>query len=62
MDRCRSCGGTLEDCNESVIVCPFCGESDCWPRFDHLIDANLDDLEFDLVLGTDVDSEAEDTG
>lgn len=32
MDRCTSCGGRLDDCNESQVVCPWCGEPDCWPR------------------------------
>ena len=32
MDRCSSCGGRLDECNESEIVCPWCGEPDCWPR------------------------------
>jgi len=33
MNKCSSCGGRLDDCNESQIVCPWCGEPDCWPRF-----------------------------
>lgn len=26
MDTCTSCGGRLDDCNESQIVCPRCGD------------------------------------
>ena len=59
MDRCRSCGGTLDDCNESQVVCPWCGEADCWPRLDHLIDFDLDDFdsEFDGDLGMGTNEE-----
>jgi hypothetical protein len=61
MDRCRSCGGTLDDCNESEIVCPWCGEADCWPRLDHLTDVDFDDPDPDSDCGPGEDSEAEDT-
>jgi hypothetical protein len=61
MDRCRSCGGTLEDCNESVIVCPWCGEADCWPRLDYLIDFDVDDSDPDSDRGTGENSAVEDT-
>jgi hypothetical protein len=61
MDRCRWCGGTLEDCNESVIVCPYCGEADCWLRFDYLIDFDVEDSDSGSDRGADVDSETEDT-
>jgi len=56
MDGCRSCGGTLDDCNESQVVCPWCGEADCWLRLDHLIDMNLDDFDLDSEQGPAVDS------
>ncbi len=54
MDKCRWCGGLLNDCNETEVVCPWCGEADCWPRLDHLFDLDLDDfdLDFDRDLGT----------
>ena len=48
MDRCRYCGGILDSCNESEIVCPWCGEADCWPRLDELIESDLDDFDLDL--------------
>lgn len=51
MDRCRSCGGTLDDCNESQVVCPWCGEADCWPRLDHLIEFNPDEFDQDSEQG-----------
>ena len=59
MDECRWCGGTLDCCNESEIVCPSCGEADCWPRFDELIESDLDDvdLDFDVVLSDDPNEE-----
>jgi hypothetical protein len=47
MDRCTSCGGLLDDCNESEIVCPWCGEPDCWPRLGEDIEFELDDFEGD---------------
>ena len=61
MDSCRSCGGTLEDCNESVIVCPWCGEADCWPSFDHLIDFDPYDSDPDSDRGPGEGPDAEDT-
>lgn len=48
MDRCCSCGGLLNDCNESQVVCPWCGEADCWPRLDHLIEFDRDDFDLDF--------------
>ena len=33
MDACTSCGGRLDDCNESQVVCPWCGEPDCGPGY-----------------------------
>lgn len=48
MDYCCFCGGTLDACNESEIVCPWCGEADCWPRLDWEADLDLDfDADFD---------------
>jgi hypothetical protein len=48
----------LNDCNESQVVCPWCGEADCWPRLDHLFDVNIDP---DPDRGSGEDSAAEDT-
>jgi len=31
MDTCTSCGGRLDDCNESQVVCPWCGEPTAGP-------------------------------
>ena len=54
MDECRWCGGLLNDCNETEVVCPWCGEADCWPRLDYLVDFDLDhfDPDFDRDSGT----------
>lgn len=60
MDTCRSCGGTLDDCNESVVVCPWCGEADCWPTLDYMIDFSLDNFDPDSERGPGMDAEAED--
>jgi hypothetical protein len=60
MDRCRSCGRALEDCNESVIVCPWCGEADCWPRLDEPTCFDPDDLDLDINPCFDADAD-EDT-
>ena len=30
MNTCSLCGGKLDPFNESEIVCPWCGETDCW--------------------------------
>ena len=65
MSECRCCGGRLDECNESEVVCPRCGEADCWPRLDEPIVADLDDfdLDFDLEFDPDptVDPGEEDT-
>lgn len=45
MDACTSCGGRLDDCNESEIVCPWCGEPDCWLRLDEGSEFEFDDLD-----------------
>lgn len=47
MDTCTSCGGRLDDCNESQIVCPWCGEPDCWSRLDESIEFEWDDFDLD---------------
>ena len=48
MDTCTSCGGLLNDCNESQIVCPWCGEADCWPRqLDDGGEFEFDDFDWD---------------
>ena len=41
MDACRYCGGKLDCCNDSEIVCPRCGEANCWPGLDDLIESDL---------------------
>lgn len=47
MDRCSNCGGRLDDCNESQIVCPWCGEPECWPRMpDADIEFALEDFDW----------------
>jgi len=61
MDICRFCGGNLDCCNESEIVCPSCGEADCWFRLDELIDSDLDDFDLDLDWETDHEAIADDT-
>lgn len=48
MDNCYFCGGSLDACNESEIVCPWCGEADCWRSPDSDSDSEFDfdaDLE-----------------
>jgi hypothetical protein len=50
MDYCCFCGGRLDPCNESEIVCPWCGEADCWPR-----------LDWDTELEFDLDADFEDS-
>lgn len=56
MDICTSCGGRLDDCNESQIVCPWCGEPDCWPMpLDDDGEFEFGDSDWDmdeLALGT----------
>ena len=47
MDTCTSCGGRLDDCNESQIVCPWCGEADCWPRLDEGSEFEFDNFDCD---------------
>ncbi len=48
MDKCSSCGGRLDECNESEIVCPWCGEPDCWPLLlDEGGEFKLDDLDWE---------------
>ena len=59
MNRCRSCGGALDECNESEIVCPWCGEADCWPRLDEFLDVDFDDYEPDFDWSPGEDSEAD---
>jgi hypothetical protein len=61
MDECRCCGGRLANCNESEIVCPWCGEADCWPRLDELIVSDLDDFDLDFDLDPTDDAAKEDT-
>ncbi len=48
MDTCRFCGGKLDSCNQSEIVCPSCGEADCWLRLDELINFDFDDFDLDF--------------
>lgn len=48
MDTCTSCGGRLDDCNESQIVCPWCGDPDCWLRlFDPASEFEIEDGDWD---------------
>ncbi len=48
MDKCTSCGGRIDDCNESQVVCPWCGEPDYWPRLqDDSSEFELDDVDWD---------------
>ncbi|MGO9435939.1 MAG: hypothetical protein ACLPH3_11225 [Terracidiphilus sp.] len=48
MDTCTSCGGRLDECNESQIVCPWCGEPDCWPTLlDDGGEFKFDDSDWD---------------
>ena len=48
MDTCTSCGGRLDNCNESQVVCPWCGEADCWPRqLDDGGEFEFDDFDWD---------------
>lgn len=61
MDACRYCGSKLDCCNESEIVCPWCGEADCWPGPDELIDFELDDFDLDFDWGPDDALDEDDT-
>jgi hypothetical protein len=61
MDTCRYCGSKLDHCNESEIVCPWCGEADCWPTLDDLIGFDFDDFDGDFDLDTDDETNADDT-
>ena len=48
MDKCTSCGGRIDDCNESQVVCPWCGEPDYWPKLqDDSSEFELDDVDWD---------------
>lgn len=42
MDICWFCGGRLDPCNESEIVCPWCGEADPWPNPDRAMESGFD--------------------
>jgi hypothetical protein len=30
MSYCAACGNKVDECNESIVVCPHCGDPDCW--------------------------------
>ncbi len=61
MDVCRYCGGKLDCCNESEIVCPWCGEADCWLRLDELIGSDRDDSDLNLKWEIDEDTIEDDS-
>jgi hypothetical protein len=45
MDTCSFCGRKLDPCNESEMVCPWCGEADCWPGPDRGMEFDFDSDE-----------------
>lgn len=61
MDECRYCGWKLDFCNESEIVCPWCGAADCWPTIEDLLDFDLEDFDPYLIWENMEDSFDDDT-
>ena len=58
MDNCHFCGGRLDPCNESEIVCPWGGEADCWRSQASATEFDEDfDEVFDEALVDDFDWE-----